>query len=79
MMYIYISRVSDCNGVFLLYIMLEIHHSVREPSISNSNTKVQQPVSISWLILLFQLETARSVQHFSSNEIPRERTLHNLP
>ena len=29
-----ISRVSDQNGVSLLYIMLEIHHSGREPSIS---------------------------------------------
>ena len=28
-----ISRVSDQNGVCLLYIMLEIHHSGREPSI----------------------------------------------
>ena len=28
-----ISRVSDQNGVSLLYIMLEIHHSGREPSI----------------------------------------------
>ena len=28
-----ISRVSDQNGVSLLYITLEIHHSVREPSI----------------------------------------------
>ena len=27
------SRVSDQNGVFLLYIMLEIHHSAREPSV----------------------------------------------
>ena len=30
---IYISRVSDQNGVYLLYIMLEIHHSGWEPSI----------------------------------------------
>ena len=29
----YISRVSDQKGVSLLYIMLEIHHSGREPSI----------------------------------------------
>ena len=28
----YKSRVSNQNGVSLLYIMLEIHHSVREPS-----------------------------------------------
>ena len=28
-----ISRVSDQNGVSLLYIMLEIHHSGGEPSI----------------------------------------------
>ena len=28
-----ISRVSDQNGVSLLYIMLEMHHSDREPSI----------------------------------------------
>ena len=28
-----ISRVSDQNGVSLLYIVLEIHHSGREPSI----------------------------------------------
>ena len=28
-----ISRVSDQNGVSLLYIMLEIYHSGREPSI----------------------------------------------
>ena len=28
-----ISRVSDQNGVSLLYIMLEVHHSGREPSI----------------------------------------------
>ena len=28
-----ISRVSVQNGVSLLYIMLEIHHSGREPSI----------------------------------------------
>ena len=27
-----ISRVSNQNGVSLLYIMLEIHHSGREPS-----------------------------------------------
>ena len=30
----YIWRVSDQNGVSLLYIMLEIHHSDPEPSIS---------------------------------------------
>ena len=29
----YISRVSDQNGICLLYIMLQIHHSGREPSI----------------------------------------------
>ena len=29
----YISRVSDQNGVSLLYIMIEIHHSGQEPSI----------------------------------------------
>ena len=29
---VYKSRVSDQNGVSLLYIMLEIHHSGREPS-----------------------------------------------
>ena len=29
-----ITRVSDQNGVSLLYIMLEIHHSGQEPSIS---------------------------------------------
>ena len=29
----YISRVSDQNGVSVLFIMLEIHHSGREPSI----------------------------------------------
>ena len=29
-----ISRVSDQNGVSLLYIMLEMHHSGRESSIS---------------------------------------------
>ena len=29
----YISRISDQKGVSLLYIMLEIHHSGREPSI----------------------------------------------
>ena len=28
-----VSRVSDQNGVSLLYIVLEIHHSGREPSI----------------------------------------------
>ena len=28
-----ISRISDQNGVSLLYIMLEIHHSGGEPSI----------------------------------------------
>ena len=31
--FVYISRVSDQNGVSLLYIMLEIHHSGRETSI----------------------------------------------
>ena len=31
----YISSVSDQNGISLLYIMLEIHHSGREPSIFN--------------------------------------------
>ena len=31
----HISRVSDQNGVSLLYIMLEIHRSGREPSISS--------------------------------------------
>ena len=30
-----ISRVSDKNGVSLLYIMLEIHHSGQEPLIYN--------------------------------------------
>ena len=30
----FISRVSDQIGVFLLYIMLEIHHSGREPLLS---------------------------------------------
>ena len=33
----YISRVPDQNGVSLLYIMLEIHHSGREPSICMRN------------------------------------------
>ena len=32
-LFLYISRVSDQNGVSLLYIKLEIHHSGREPSI----------------------------------------------
>ena len=31
------SRVSDQNGVSPLYIMLEIHHSGREPSICTQN------------------------------------------
>ena len=31
-----ISRVSGQNGVSLLYIMLEIHHSGREPLICSS-------------------------------------------
>ena len=30
---IFISKVPDQNGVSVLYIMLEIHHSGREPSI----------------------------------------------
>ena len=35
----HISRVSDQNGVSLLYIMLEVHHSGREPLIcSRQNT-----------------------------------------
>ena len=29
---VYILRVPDQNGVSLLYIMLEVHHSGREPS-----------------------------------------------
>ena len=29
----YISRVSDQNGVYLLYIIVDIHHSGRKPSI----------------------------------------------
>ena len=33
-----ISRVSDQNGVSLLYIMLGIHHSGREPSIYSRDT-----------------------------------------
>ena len=33
MKHILISRISNQNGVSLLYIMLEIHHSGREPSI----------------------------------------------
>ena len=32
-----ISRVSDQNGLSLLYIMLEIHHSGREPSICETS------------------------------------------
>ena len=31
--FVYISRVSDQNGVSFLYIMLEIHHSGQKPSI----------------------------------------------
>ena len=31
-----IPRVSDQNGVSLLYIMLEIHHSGQEPSICST-------------------------------------------
>ena len=37
-----ILRVPDQNGVSLLYIMLEIHHSGREPSISEKNTSSGQ-------------------------------------
>ena len=42
-----ISRVPNQNGVSLLYIMLEIHHSGQEPLISffNSLLTVQQTVS----------------------------------
>ena len=36
----YISRVSDQNGVSPLYIMLEIRHSGREPSICNCSRKI---------------------------------------
>ena len=39
------SRVSDQNGISLLYIMLEIHHSGREPSKWNSqNSKLYRVV-----------------------------------
>ena len=31
-LFVYLSRVSNQNGVSLLYIMLEMHHSCREPS-----------------------------------------------
>ena len=34
--YVYISRLPDQNGVSLLHIMLEIHHSCWEPSICKS-------------------------------------------
>ena len=38
-----ILRVPDQNGVSLLYIMLEIHHSGREPSIYNLKFKNLSP------------------------------------
>ena len=41
------SRVSDQNGVSLLYIMLEIHHSVRKPSIWSRHNCVQIMCNIS--------------------------------
>ena len=44
----YISRVSDHNGVSPLYLMLEIHHSGREPSnreMLSRGTKAQLPLS----------------------------------
>ena len=36
----YISRVPERNGVSLLYIMLEIHHSGREPLISSRHVEL---------------------------------------
>ena len=37
-----ISRVPDQNGVSLLYIMLEIHHSGREPSLTHRSDTEKQ-------------------------------------
>ena len=39
----YISRVPDQNGVSLLYVMLEIHHSGREPSIHMRYVNLRTP------------------------------------
>ena len=47
----YISRVPDQNGVSLLYIMLEIHHSGREPSIS----RVPDQNGLSLLYAIFEI------------------------
>ena len=44
-MMVSISRVSDHNGVSLLYIMLEIHHSGWEPS-NVRETKARQSIGM---------------------------------
>ena len=49
-----ISRVSDQNGVSLQYIMLEIHHSGREPSICDRIDTRQEVKFWLWIIRLIE-------------------------
>ena len=65
----YISRVLDQNGVSLLYIVLEIHHSGQEPSITclkytilarNPRYVIEDCYSVvllvGWLVVIFMLQ-----------------------
>ena len=47
----YISRVPYQNGVSLLYIMLEIHHSGQEPSIYELNSLLSTPLLVYLMFL----------------------------
>ena len=58
------SRVPDQNGVSLLYIMLEIHHSGREPSTSG--------------LQLGRAEVLRGLRNFLKTDRPEHHSIERL-
>ena len=56
----YISRVSDQNGISLLYIMLEIHRTGQEPSICTFSLKLRKVVVVFHVSVLIHTTSVKS-------------------
>ena len=89
---LHISRVSNQNGVSLLYIMVEIHHSGREPSIymlKQSKKKKKKIILKVWFygnsVKLRQSPTHGSTQLYTGaeksiwNPLPHPSTSSHIP
>ena len=75
-MHVCIMRVPDQNGISLLYIMLEIHHSGREPSIMHMICviiPIQTRISIGACQIVWQKETKPEREREKERDRQRER------